>query len=135
MSSLGNYELKEFSSVRRILSELYDETPTKSHMIGLIELNVNEARILIKNYEDKTGLKLSFTGWLIKCIGKAVSENKKVHSYRWGRKKIITLDDVHVSTMIERTSSEGKKVPITYVIREAQNKSVLEISEEIRYNI
>jgi pyruvate/2-oxoglutarate dehydrogenase complex dihydrolipoamide acyltransferase (E2) component len=132
MSSLGEYEIKEFSVVRRILSELYDETAHKSHMIGLIELNVTKARKLIENYEKKKNVKISFTGWLIRCIGQAVSENKKVHSYRWGRKKIITLEDVHVSIMIERTTADGKKVPITYVLKEVQNKSVLEITNEIR---
>jgi pyruvate/2-oxoglutarate dehydrogenase complex dihydrolipoamide acyltransferase (E2) component len=132
MSSLGNYELREFSIVRRILSELYDVSTHHSNMIGLIELDVNKARKRIKQYEKKTGIKISFTGWIIKCVAHAVSENKKVHSYRWGRKKLITLENVHISTMIERTSKEGKKVPITYVIREAQNKSVFDITTEIR---
>lgn len=132
MSSLGKYEIKEFSLVRRILGELYEAAPNKTYMTGLVEIDVNKARKKIKDYEEKTGMKISFTGWLIKCVAQAVSENKKVHSYRWGRKKIITLEDVHISTMIERTSKEGKKVPITYVIRQAQNKTVLDISDEIR---
>ncbi|NPD88289.1 MAG: hypothetical protein HGN29_06180 [Asgard group archaeon] len=132
MFSLGDYEIKSFSAVRRILSEIYDETASKSQMIGLIELDVNKARTEIANFEKKTDVKISFTGWLIRCVAQAVFENKEVHSYRWGKRKIITLDDVHVSTIIERTSSDGKKVPITYVIREAQNKSVIDITNEIR---
>ena len=54
MSSLGEYEIKEFSVVRRILSELYDVTAHKTHMIGLIELDVTKARKLIEITRKKT---------------------------------------------------------------------------------
>ncbi len=132
MKDLGTYEIRNFSRVRQALSDVYEVSTKRTSMLGLVELNVTKARHEILEYEKQTGTRLSFTSWLIKCISQAVSEHKEVHAYRVNRKEIIVYDNVHVSTMVERTTPSGKKVPITYVINFANNKSVLEITKEIR---
>ena len=53
-----------------------------------------------------------------------------VQAYRKGN-KLIVFDDVDVSTMVERTVN-GVPVPVSYILRKANTKSVFEISEEIR---
>jgi len=131
MKELGSFEIKDFSKIRQMLSEVYEES-IKERMIGLVELNVDKARKSIKTHEIETGEKISFTGWLIKCISQAVSEDKEVHAYRWKKNKIIIFDNVHVSVMVERTAPSGKKVPINHVIKHANTKSVLDITNEIR---
>ena len=132
MKDLGTYEIKNFSKVRQILGELYEVSAKRTSVIGLIELDVDKARQEIERYQKETGIKLSFTGWLIKCISQAVFEHKEVHTYRIKKNKIIVYDNVHVSVMVERASSSGKKVPITHVITNANKKSVFEITNEIR---
>ena len=132
MKDLGSYEIKNFSKVRQLLGDLYEVSSKTTSVIGLVELNINNARKKIKEYEKKEGVRLSFTGWLIKCISQAVVEHKEVHAYRLKKNKIIVYDNVHISTMIERTTSSGKKVPITHVITNTNQKSVLEITNEIR---
>ena len=52
--------------------------------------------------EVKTGEKLSFTGWVIKCVAQAVNEHKEVQAIRKGKKKLIVFDDVDVGMVIER---------------------------------
>ncbi len=132
MKDLGTYEIKNFSKVRQILGEFYEVSAKRTSVIGLVELDVDEARQEIERYLEQTGIRLSFTGWLIKCISQAVFEYKEVHAYRIKKDKIIVYDNVHVSVMVERTSTSGKKVPITYVITKANKKSVLEITNELR---
>jgi pyruvate/2-oxoglutarate dehydrogenase complex dihydrolipoamide acyltransferase (E2) component len=132
MKEFGDYEIREFSKIRQALSDFYEVTTGKNAMVGLLELNVNKARQLISEIEDNSGIKLSFTGWLIKCISQAVSEHKEVQAYRMKKDKIIVFDDVHVNTMIERTTSSGKRVPTNHVIISANRKSVAEITKEIR---
>ncbi|MBN2156743.1 MAG: 2-oxo acid dehydrogenase subunit E2 [Candidatus Lokiarchaeota archaeon] len=132
MEGLDTYTIKEFSKVRQILSDVYEVSIKKTSVIGLIELDVTTARHRMRTFESETGKKLSFTGWLIKCISQAVSEHKEVHAYRVKKNKIIVFDNVHVSVMVERTTSSGIKVPITYVITSANTKSVMEITDEIR---
>ncbi|TFG09401.1 hypothetical protein EU534_02185 [Candidatus Heimdallarchaeota archaeon] len=132
MKDLGTFEIKKFSKVRQLLGELYEVSTKRTSVIGLIEINVTTGRQLIRDYEIKNGFKISFTGWLIKCISHAVSEHKNVHAYRIKKDKIIVYDNVHISTMVERTTPSGKKVPITHVIYSANTKTVQEITDEIR---
>ena len=55
----------------------------KRHIVhGLIEVDVTEHRKLIKEYERKTGDKLSLTAFIIYCLGKAIQENPHMHAYR-----------------------------------------------------
>ncbi len=132
MKEFGTYKIKKFSKVRQALSDVYDISIKKANVIGLIELDVEKARRIIEKRETETGIKLSFTGWLIKCIGQAVSEHKEVHAYRIKRNKLIVFDNVHVNVMVERTTSSGKKVPINHIIRFANEKSIQDITNEIR---
>jgi len=132
MNKLGTYKIKKFSKIRQALSEFYEISTKRTSMIGLVELNVDKARKLIGILENDIGIKLSFTGWLIKCIGQAVSENKEVQAYRLKKDELIVFDNVHVSIMVERTTSSGNRIPINYVINSANKKTVLEITKEIR---
>ncbi len=132
MKEFGNYELKEFSKIRQALTEVYEITTKRTSMVGLVELDVDKARKRIKQYEKQTGSRLSFTGWIIKCIAQAVSEHKEVHAFRTKKNKLIIFDNAHVRTMVERTTRSGKKVPINYLIKFANTKTVQEITNEIR---
>lgn len=132
MKELGTYKIKAFSKVRQVLSDFYDISVKKTNVIGLIELDVEKARRIIDKYESETGIKLSFTGWLIKCIAQAVIKHKEVQAYRIKRNKIIVFDNVHVNVMVERTISSGKKIPINHIIKFANKKSVQDITKEIR---
>jgi len=132
MKEFGTYKIKNFSKVRQALSDVYDVSVKKTNIIGLIELDVDKARRKIIEYESETGIKLSFTGWIIKCIAQAVIEHKEVHAYRIKKNKLIVFDNIHVNVMIERTTSSGKKVPINHIIMFANDKSVQDITDEIR---
>jgi pyruvate/2-oxoglutarate dehydrogenase complex dihydrolipoamide acyltransferase (E2) component len=132
MKDFGTYKIKKFSLVRQALSDVYDVSIKKTNVVGLIELDVEKARRIIEKRESETGVKLSFTGWLIKCIAHAVYEHKEVHAYRIKRNKLIVFDNVHVNVMVERTTNSGKKIPINHIIKFANEKSVQDITNEIR---
>lgn len=132
MEDLGEYKIKPFSKVRRILSEFNTIASQNPNVLGLVEVNVSKAKALIQQYDEKSGIKLSFTGWVIHCLGKAVEEHKKIHAYRKGKKKIIIYDNVHVNILVERPTKDGKIIPVSHVIRYANRKNVEEITREIR---
>lgn len=112
-------------------TEMLDSAAVKNRVYGLIELDVTKAREYMRNYKKNTGETLSFTGWMIKCIAKAVSEDKQVQAYRKGRNTFVIFDDVDVSIVIEREVC-GQKLPVPYVVRKANKKSFNEIHDEIR---
>ena len=126
------YEQKKFSGVRQILSDFNEEAYRMPNVIGLIEVDITDAREKIKNYEKTSGNRISFTGWVTKCVGQGVKEHKHLNAFVKKNRKLIIFENVDISVMVERKTSSGKEVAVNYVIREAENKSVKEISDEIR---
>jgi pyruvate/2-oxoglutarate dehydrogenase complex dihydrolipoamide acyltransferase (E2) component len=132
MEDLGSFQIKKFSTVRQILSDTYEVTINNASVYGLLELDVHIARQKIKEIKEQTGKTISFTGWLVKCIAQAVMKHKEVQAYRIKRNELIIYDNVHVRAMVERMTSSGKPVPLSHVIFYANNKSVKDITNEIR---
>lgn len=102
----------------------------KHHIKALVELDVTEARRMLRE-KKKISRGISFTSWLIKCISAAAEEYPQVHGMRKGKNKAVLFRDVDISIMIER-EVQGKKVPLPYVIRKTNEKSIEEICKEIK---
>jgi pyruvate/2-oxoglutarate dehydrogenase complex dihydrolipoamide acyltransferase (E2) component len=99
-------------------------------MRGLFEADVTEARRKLHSYKAEIGETISFTGWIVACVGKAVGEHKQVHALMIG-KDFVIFDDVNINVLIE-TVIEGRAFPVNYVIKSANTKTVMEINREIR---
>jgi len=91
--------------------------PTHS-MCGLLEVDVTVPKQLIADEKSRTGEGLSFTGFLISCLARAVDENKEVQAYRKGRKQLVIFDDVNVGMLIDH-----KNGLMAHVIEGAQGLS------------
>jgi pyruvate/2-oxoglutarate dehydrogenase complex dihydrolipoamide acyltransferase (E2) component len=128
---MENTSIHPFSVNRQILADVYDEFARKHYMTGLVEIDITHSRALIQQFFEKTGIKISFTGWIVRCIAEAVRKFPQVNSYRYGRRKTITFHDLHISVMVEK-EIDGKKIPIPVSIRNAESKSSQQISQEIR---
>jgi pyruvate/2-oxoglutarate dehydrogenase complex dihydrolipoamide acyltransferase (E2) component len=121
------YQVLPYSKIRRFMAaelRLSHHTPM---IHGLIEVDVSRARAHLREHKAKTGTSLSFTAFLIACLAKAVEEHKVVQAIRKGSKHLILFDEVDVLTYIERGS-----LPMPYIIRAANHKTVREIHQEIR---
>jgi len=131
MDRIGTYHIKPFSTARKNISLIIKEGWKKHTIHALIEIDVTNGKKQLKKYTEQTGEKLSFTGWIITCAAKALSEHKEINAIRKGRNKIIYFDDVDVPIPVERTM-DGEKVPMAYILRKANEKNLLEITKEIR---
>lgn len=133
---IGTYQEREFPKSRTTTIDWIEVGRGKHHVPILVELDVTAARSYIQNLKETTGEALSFTGWVIKCIGQAVTEHKHVHAMRKGRKKLIVFDDVDISIAVERLTGDShnrsETLPMPHVVRRANQKSVREIHNEIR---
>ncbi|MCE7743240.1 MAG: 2-oxo acid dehydrogenase subunit E2 [Candidatus Heimdallarchaeota archaeon] len=125
-------KIEKFSIERQILSTFNELIYQLPFMKGLVEVDITEARNIMKEYSEKTKNKVSFTGWVIKAISKAIMENEGIHAYRISKRKLVIPEDVNFGIMIERKTHDGKKVPSMEIIKSAESKSVLEITNEIR---
>ncbi len=127
----ADYQLVAYPKMRRATVAMLPSFQRKPMMHGLIEVDVTIARQFLREYKARTGESLSFTAFIIGCVGKAVDEHKNVQAYRQGWKHLVVFDDVDVATVIERDVA-GQKVPLLYVIRAANRKILREIHHEIR---
>jgi pyruvate/2-oxoglutarate dehydrogenase complex dihydrolipoamide acyltransferase (E2) component len=100
-------------------------------MYGLLEVDVTVPRQFIGEYRARTGEALSFTGFLVYCLARAVDENKEVQAYLKGRSQIVLFDDVNVGVMIEHKDGE-KTALMGHVVQGANRKTYREIHQEIR---
>jgi len=128
---VGPYAVRAFSKNRRLISELYDEFLKKHYMAGYFEVDVTLGRRLIEDFKKQTGEKISFTGWIAKCVSEAVREFPEVNAYRWGKKRIVRFEDIDVIVMVERRLPD-KVIAVPHAVRRSQAKDLLTISREIR---
>ena len=100
-------------------------------MVGLIEVDVTLARELIRQQREATGGRISFTGFIVACLAKAVAAERDVQAYRDLRDRLVIFDDVDVSVSME-VQMEGRSFPMSHVIRAANRRDVVDIHREIR---
>ena len=131
MDNIGKYQVKPFTKQRRNIEVITKEGWRKKSIKTLLEIDVTNAREIIQKHKEKTGETISFTAWVIKCVAQTLSENKDFNAYRHGKKKIIVFDDIDIAVPIEKIIKDEAR-PRVYLIRKANEKSIKEISNEIR---
>jgi pyruvate/2-oxoglutarate dehydrogenase complex dihydrolipoamide acyltransferase (E2) component len=129
MDKIGKYEVGAFSKARQDITIVSQEGKRRLTIHALLEIDVTKARGMIVTLKGKQDI--SFTGWIVKCVSQAVSEHRQLNSYRLGRKKIVSFEDVDIPIPIERNVG-GEQRPLAYIVRKANEKTVAEITKEIR---
>ena len=132
MDRIGKYHIKPFSTNRKNLTLITKEGWKKHTIHSLVEIDVTNGREKLKQYTREVNKKLSFTGWIITCAAKALSEQKEINAIRKGRNKIVYFDDIDVPIPVERILN-NEKIPMAYILRRANEKTVEEITKEIRF--
>ena len=131
MDRVGKYQVKAYTKHRRNIEVITKEGWRKRSTHTVLEIDVTNARKMLHKNKEKTGEKVSFTAWVIKCVAQALSEHKQLNSYKHGKRKIIVFDDVDIALPVEKIV-ENEARPRVYIIRKANEKSIKDISNEIR---
>lgn len=131
MNPPDDFQIVPLPKTRRAIHDMLREGKRKHMVHGLLEIDVTTPRQQIRDYADKAGERVSFTAFMIACLGQAVDENKMLHGYRSWRNQLVIFDDVDVNTQIER-DVDGRKWVMPYIIRAANKKGLLEIHRELR---
>jgi pyruvate/2-oxoglutarate dehydrogenase complex dihydrolipoamide acyltransferase (E2) component len=127
----AQYSIETLHPFRQLVIDGMGLAARRHHIHGLVEVDITEARGRIREIEERTGERLSFTGFVVYCCARAVEEDKHLHAYRDWRNRLILFDDVDVSLPVERRE-RGQPVVLQTVIRGANRKSVMQIHAEIR---
>jgi pyruvate/2-oxoglutarate dehydrogenase complex dihydrolipoamide acyltransferase (E2) component len=132
---IGSFDEHTFPRFRTATIDTLDWGRKRHHIPMMLEVDVTAARDALRTQKAQTGEAISFTGWIIKCLAQTVGEYPHIHAVRKGRRKLILFRDVDVAIVVERTVSTGgasKTLPMPYVIRKANEKSLAAIHAEIR---
>ena len=98
---------------------------------GLVEFDITQAREAIRRHKAQTGEALSFSAFILACLGQAIDADKQVHDYRSWRNQLIIFDEVDVNMLFE-VEVAGKKTIRPHILRGVNKKSVGELHREIR---
>jgi pyruvate/2-oxoglutarate dehydrogenase complex dihydrolipoamide acyltransferase (E2) component len=123
--------IKHFSPSRNIVVDALREGMKMHHAFGWGEVDITDARKKLETWRLQKGETLSFTAFVLCCVGKAVDEFKEVQAVRKGN-KIIIFNEIDVSTLVERSMPDGRTLPATVIIRRVNMKSFKELNDEIR---
>lgn len=126
-----NYQVIPFPKMRRLMVD-GGRIARQKHLIhGLVEMDVTDARQLIRDCKAKTGETLSFTAFIMTCLGRAVSMNKHMQAVRTWGEKLVLFEDVDINTMFE-VEVDSHKIIRPHIIRAVNRKSLCQVHEEIR---
>lgn len=129
MQERPSYEIP-YPSSRQLTFDLGKIGLAKHHVRALLEVDVTEARRLIKQNRHR-GARISFTAWLIKAIADCVALHPQVAGVNDAkRNRVLVFQDVDISIVVEKEVN-GARVPLPYVIRKSDKKSLSQIQEEI----
>jgi pyruvate/2-oxoglutarate dehydrogenase complex dihydrolipoamide acyltransferase (E2) component len=124
-----SYEI-QYPSSRQLTFDVGKIGREKHHVHALLEVDVTEARSRIKQ-NRRAGRKISFTAWLIKVIADCVALHPPIAGVNHPRgNKVVVFDDVDVSIVVEKEVN-GARVPLPYVLRKADRKTLSQIHDEI----
>lgn len=102
----------------------------KHHVNALLEFDVTESRKKIYDLR-KEGYSISFNAWLIKIISSSLQKHPEASAYLYNKRKLLIFNDINISILVEKIIN-NKKVPIPVVLKRVQNKTLQEITEEIK---
>jgi pyruvate/2-oxoglutarate dehydrogenase complex dihydrolipoamide acyltransferase (E2) component len=123
------YDILPFPSARNPIVDT-GYVAAKRHIIhGFLELDVTEARRIIKGTTGSDGKPISFTAYLVASYARAIQQHPNVQAFRDIFGRLVIFHEVDVSTMIEPRPGA---VAIPHLIHNAQARTVRDISEEIR---
>ena len=127
----GSYKVIPFLKIRRLMVDGGRMGRQRHTVHGLLEIDVTRARKAIHEHKARTGEALSFSAFVMACLGRAVDMNKHMHAYRNWRNQLIIFDEVDVSTLFE-VEVDGHKMIRPHIIRAVNKKTFQDIHEEIR---
>lgn len=131
ISNNEDYRVVPFPKIRRLMVDGGRLARQKHTVHGLAEMDVTCPRQAIRDHKAKTGESLSFTAFIMTCLGHAVDMNKHMQAYRTWWDRLVIFEDVDVNTMFE-VEVDGRKIIRPHIIRAVNRKTCRDIHDEIR---
>jgi pyruvate/2-oxoglutarate dehydrogenase complex dihydrolipoamide acyltransferase (E2) component len=125
----GSFYTKPFTRSRDIVVDFISigKKTMKVHALGEIDVTIPLQKI--EEYKAKD-IKLSFSAFIMHVMARTVAEHPYMQAIKWRRRRLVIFEDVDVSFIVEREVS-GKKMPTAVMIRNANRKSIQELTDDL----
>ena len=124
-------EVRRLPRLRNVLWDILAEGRRKNTVHVLVDADFTGVRERLKAHRLQTGESISVTSYIAKSFASAVAADRRMQAYRLGRSRIVVFDDVDIAFMVER-ESEGERLPLFYIVRGVQRKSMQDIHHELQ---
>ena len=119
-----------YPSVRQFTADTGKLGKDKHDIRAFLEVDVSDALQGIKALRA-AGRKITFLAWFIKLLADTVVRHPPINGIKKGRNKVRVFNDVNIATVVEKMV-DGVQVPLPLLLRDANQKDVLQLDAEIR---
>lgn len=118
----------DYPPIRNFILDLMAEGRRKNIVHVFFQADITDllARLAAVKSDRST-----VTSVVAAALARAVGENRIFNSYRLGKSRLVAFDDVDLSFTVER-EVDGTLLPVPYIVRAANLKSVEQIQQELR---
>lgn len=120
-----------FPRTRLAAIDFIDEASRQNTVFALGQVDITETLHLMGQHQDDTAEKLSLTAYVVRCVAKAIDDQKEIAAYRKGNRGLVVFEDVDVGVLIERVI-DGTVHPTMHFVAKANTKSFETINEELQ---
>src|SRR5512140_2703969 len=106
-----SFQIKPFPISRRVIIDSGRQGIRRHTITALIEVDVTDARRILRLYKEKTGEAISFTAFILSCLGATIDQNRYFHARRDLLGRLVLFEEVDCATLIE-VNLEGQKFPL-----------------------
>lgn len=119
--------IRPFPPSRRLVTAAVRAGRRIMPMHGLFDVDISTAKRRLGDHDPP----LSFTAFVIATLARAAAVHPEVHAYRDWRGRLVQHRHVDVQTLVE-VPTGGGQFGLVHVVRDADIRSVADISDEIR---
>jgi len=123
---MNTFDVVPFPRERELMIDAGRLGAGRNICYGLAEVDVTDARQRLRAPDRP---KRSFTAFIIASLARAIAAHPEVQAYRDWRGRLVVFHDVDVVVVVE---PQPGAAPVPHVLRQADQKCVSAISEEIR---
>jgi pyruvate/2-oxoglutarate dehydrogenase complex dihydrolipoamide acyltransferase (E2) component len=130
MSQDRGYRVEPFGADRQWVAAASTVSRQKNTIHLTTEVDISEPRRLIREHRERSGERLSLTGYIVTCLAHTLREFPRFNSFRKGS-RLIVLDDVTINVLFER-EIDGQSIPEPVGIQAADRKTYRQVNDALR---
>jgi hypothetical protein len=126
----SEYQISEWPRIRNLIGLLLrQQRPNTMH--GFVELDITVPLERIEALQANSQMAITLNTYMLYAISRIAARHEEMRTYRHGRKKIV-FRNVDIMHPMLKTLPNGLKVPVMYIVRRADTKSLAELHTELK---